>query len=51
MTKITKPLSIPITEDIKDFPVPMLSFAIAMCLWMSKNPKKEIEKRFKLNLK
>lgn len=38
-----------ITEDIEDFPMPILSFAIAMRLWMSKNPKKEIEKRFKLN--
>jgi hypothetical protein len=49
MTKTTKLLSIPITEDIEGFPVPMLSFAIATHLWMSKNPKKEIEKMFKLN--
>lgn len=43
MTKTTKLLPIPITE------VPILSFAIAIRLWMSKNPRKEIEKRFKLN--
>lgn len=49
MTKITKLLSFPFTEDIEGFPVTILSFTIAMRLWMSKNPRKEIEKMFKLN--
>ena len=34
MTKITKLLPIPITEDIEGFPVTILSFTIAMRLWM-----------------
>ena len=38
-----------IKEDIEGSSVPILSFAIAIRLWMSKNPRKEIEKRFKLN--
>ena len=33
----------------KGFSVPLLSFAIAIRLWMSKDPMKEVEKGFKLN--
>ena len=43
MTKITKLLNFSITEDIEGFPVPILGFAIAMCLWISQKQLGERE--------
>ena len=49
MTKRTKCSSKPFTEDTEGYPVPILSFVVAIRLWVSKNPKKEIKKMFKLD--